>query len=30
MTKDPKVRHDLGKGGAPPKATICLEALKKE
>ena len=29
-TEDPKVRHELGEGGAPPAAAKCLAALNKE
>jgi len=28
--EDPKVRHELGEGGAPPAAAKCLAALDKE
>jgi hypothetical protein len=27
---DPKVRHELGDGGAPPEAAICMKALSVE
>jgi hypothetical protein len=29
-TEDPKVRHELGEGGAPPAVAKCLAALDKE